>query len=72
MHVGDRAAMGVGFLQETSPVLNKQTWLLAQGHSTPSAASGAPSLPQISTSLPLIHRGFASQRKGAKDIPKTS
>lgn len=47
---------------------------------TPSAASGTPSLPLISTSLsllqgsspPLLHRGFASQRKGAKDIPKTS
>lgn len=60
--------------------------LLAQDHSTPSADSAASASPQpplirISTSLsllqepsvPLIHRGFASQRKGArhpKDSPK--
>lgn len=55
-----------------------------QDHSTPSTASGIPEqlpapqqLSQTSLSLskcylcPLIHRGFASQRKGAKDIPRT-
>lgn len=36
----NRAATGVGFLQETAPVLNRQTWLLAQDHSIPSATSG--------------------------------
>lgn len=67
VHVRDRAATGVGFLQETSPGLNKQMWLLYRITALPQLPQSPQPppdqhipVPSQGSSPPLLHRGFAS------------